>query len=393
MIHIQMLGEFKITAVNKTISDQKNHSKKLWNLLEYLITYRNKEIPQSELIHLLWNGNESTNPTGALKTLMHRVRNLLKELNYPHELILQRRGTYSWNPNIPCTVDIDVFETLCQEGSYISDPQLRLEKYRKAIVIYKNDFLPKTNCESWVTPVCSYYHTMYLKIVHESIDILIHEQDYANVANICWKSLSIAPYEESLHYSLIQSLFLSGNQRAAIKQYCSTTELLFSKYGISPSPKLKALYREIMKTQKNIETDLESIKENLKESQQKKGTFFCEYEFFKEIYRLEARFAKRTGISIYLCLITLTAPNGDTPDLIVLNQAMNKLKDSIYESLRSSDVFSRYSASQYILMLPTSSEESVKIALNRVISLFEKRIPKNHIKLNYTITPLEPAKP
>lgn len=391
MIYVHMLGEFSITAADKTISDQNNHSKKLWNLLEYLITFRNKEIAQSDLIDLLWSERESSNPIGALKTLMHRVRNMLKELGYPKELIIQRRGTYSWNTNIPCTVDVDRFEKLCQDGSYISDQQLRLEKYRKAIAMYKGDFLPKTSHEPWVVPISAYYHTMYLKIVKESIDILMNEQRYTDVANICWRALAIDQYTESLHYSLINSLFLSGNQRAAVKQYSTTTNLFFSKFGVTPSAELKSLYKEIIKTDKNIKTDLDTIKANLKESQKKRGAFCCEYEFFKDIYRLEARTAVRTGNSIFLCLITITSPDETIPELDVLNKAMDKLKESFFESLRSSDIFARYSLSQYILMLPTSSYEFAEIALKRITCKFYKKMTKIQVKINYTLTPLDPA--
>lgn len=389
MIHIHMLGEFRITAAEKTISDQNNHSKKLWNLLEYLITYRNKEIAQSDLIDLLWGEDESSNPTGALKTLMHRVRNMLKELGYPQELIIQRRGTYSWNTNVPCTVDIDTFEKLCLDGSHIAEPHLRLEKYRKAIAMYKGDFLPKTNYEPWVVPVSAYYHTMFLKIVSESIEILMNEQSYADVANVCWQALTIDQYTEFLHYNLIRSLYLSGNQRAALKQYSTTTDLFFSKFGITPSAEFRALYKEIAKINKDEETDLDTIKANLKEAQKRRSAFFCEYEFFKDVYRLEARVAEHTGSSIFLCLTTVTSTSGKAPELELLNQSMHKLKEIFLESLRSNDVFARYSISQYILMLPTDSYELAEIILKKIVSQFNRKITKGLVKINYNLTPLD----
>lgn len=389
MIHVHMLGEFRISAAEKTISDQNNHSKKLWNLLEYLITYRNKEIAQSDLIDLLWGEDESANPTGALKTLMHRVRNMLKELDYPSELIIQRRGTYSWNTNVPCTVDIDTFEKLCLDSSYIADPRLRLEKYRKAIAMYKGDFLPKTNYEPWVVPVSAYYHTMYLKIVSESIDILMNEQSYADVANVCWQALTIDQYTEFLHYNLIRSLYLSGNQRAALKQYSTTTNLFFSKFGVTPSMEFKELYKEIIKINKDEETDLDTIKANLKESQSRRCAFFCEYEFFKDIYRLEARVAEHTGSSIFLCLTTVTSTNGNAPELELLNKSMYKLKEVFLESLRSNDVFARYSISQYILMLPVASYELAEIMLKRAVAQFYRKITKSLIKVSYNLTLLD----
>lgn len=389
MIHVHMLGEFRISTAEKTICDQNNHSKKLWNLLEYLITYRNKEIAQSDLIHLLWGDDESSNPTGALKTLMHRVRNMLKELDYPSELIIQRRGTYSWNTNVPCTVDIDTFEKLCLDSSYIADPALRLEKYRKVIAMYKGDFLPKTNYEPWVVPVSAYYHTMYLKIVSESITILMNQQSYADVANICWQALTIDQYAEFLHYSLIRSLYLSGNQRAALKQYSTTTDLFFSKFGVTPSVEFKELYKEIIQINKDEETDLDTIKANLKKSQNKRRAFFCEYEFFKDIYRLEARVAEHTGSSLFLCLTTVTSTSGNTPELELLNKSMYQLKEIFLESLRSHDVFARYSVSQYILMLPLASYELAEIVLKRVVTQFHRKITKNLVKVSYNLTLLD----
>lgn len=389
MIHVHMLGEFRITTAEKTISDQNNHSKKLWNLLEYLITYRNKEIAQNDLIDLLWGEDESSNPTGALKTLMHRVRNMLKELDYPIELIIQRRGTYSWNTNVPCTVDTDTFEKLCQESTYIADPQLRLEKYRKAIAMYKGDFLPKTSCEPWVVPVSAYYHTMYLKIVSEAIDILMNEQSYAIVANVCWQALTIDQYTESFHCNLIRSLYLSGNQRAALKQYSTTTNLFFSKFGIAPSAEFKALYKEIIKIHKDEETDLDTIKANLKESRKKREAFYCEYEFFKDLYRLEARVAEHTGSSLFLCLTTVISTTGTVPELELLNKSMYQLKEAFLESLRSSDVFARYSVSQYILMLPSDSYELAEIILKKAVEQFHRKTTKGLVEIIYNLTPLD----
>ncbi|MBR6637264.1 MAG: SARP family transcriptional regulator, partial [Lachnospiraceae bacterium] len=125
--------------------------------------------------------------------------------------------------------------------------------------------------------------------------------------------------------------------------------------------------------------------------QKKTGAFYCEYEFFKDIYRLEARSAERTGNSIYLCLMTITTPSGNQPPLNNLNKAMDKLKTCIFNSLRSSDIFSRYSVSQYILMLPTTSYESGERVLKRIAGEFQKANSNDRIILQYKLQPLEPV--
>lgn len=393
IVYVNMLGEFAIRVGDKVISDQANHSKKMWNILEYLIAFRKKEISQNDLIELLWEDEGSTNPNGALKTLMHRVRNLLKALEADDmNFIVQSRRTYAWNNALPCVVDTDEFENLYKEGLAItSDDDLRLAKFRKAISMYKGDFLPKTSHETWVVPLAAYYHTMYLKLVKDTIDLLAKRQEFEDIANICWQAITIDQFDEDLHYQLIYALYRSNNQHAALKQYSTTTDLFFEKFGITPSDKLQALYKEIVKTSKDIETDLNTIKDNLREQQQKSGAFYCEYEFFKDIYRLEARSAERTGNSIYLCLMTITTPSGNQPPLSNLNKAMDKLKACIFNSLRSSDIFSRYSVSQYILMLPTTSYESGERVLKRIVGEFQKMNNNDRIILQYKLQPLEPV--
>ena len=393
VVYVNMLGEFAIRVGDKIISDQANHSKKMWNILEYLIAFRKKEISQNDLIELLWEDEGSSNPNGALKTLMHRVRNLLKTLEVDDmNFIVQSRRTYAWNNALPCIVDTDEFEKFYKEGLAItSDDDLRLAKFRKAISIYKGDFLPKTSHETWVVPLTAYYHTMYLKLVKDTIDLLAKKQEFEDIANICWQAITIDQFDEDLHYQLIYALYRSNNQHAALKQYSTTTDLFFEKFGITPSEKLQALYKEIVKTSKDIETDLNTIKDNLREQQQKSGAFYCEYEFFKDIYRLEARSAERTGNSIYLCLMTITTPSGNQPPLSNLNKAMDKLKACIFNSHRSSDIFSRYSVSQYILMLPTTSYESGERVLKRIAGEFQKSNNNDRIILQYKLQPLEPV--
>ncbi len=83
IIYVNMLGGFSVTIGDKIIVDQNNQAKKPWSLLEYLITFRGRDIPVDELIDLFWKDEASNNPAGALKTLMFRVRKLLEPLGFP----------------------------------------------------------------------------------------------------------------------------------------------------------------------------------------------------------------------------------------------------------------------------------------------------------------------
>ena len=101
ILKVNMLGGFSLSLGDQSIDDGSNRMRKVWLLLAYLIYCRRRAISQEELVNLLWN-KEGGNPSGALKTTLHRVRAVLDRL-FPsagHELISYRGGSYSWNSEV-----------------------------------------------------------------------------------------------------------------------------------------------------------------------------------------------------------------------------------------------------------------------------------------------------
>lgn len=394
ILHITMLGEFTISYRGKSIRDQSNRSKKPWNLLEYLIAFRAKEISQNELIELLWEDESSENPAGALKVLLHRVRKILEELEYDGEesLIVQRRGTYAWNQNVKYAIDTDLFEDYCKKAmSDTLSEEERISLMLDALDCYKGDFLPKNSCETWVIPISVYYHSLYVKTVNEVCVLLKNANRYSDIEHVCLRALSIEQLDEKIYLQLINALACSGKQQEAIKQYNNVNDLFFTKFGITPSDELKSLYREIVKTSQNFELDLDTIKGQLKEKEIASGAFFCEYEFFKDIYQIESRACARSGDSIYLCLMTLTYCHALQPDQKSLSKAMDDLKQCVQTTLRKGDVFARYSLTQYIIMLPTISYENGEMVLERILNSFYKRYTRKNIDVQFKLKPLDPV--
>lgn len=392
VLKINTLGEFSLTYGENTVNDQSSRSKKLWLLLEYLITFRDREISQNGLIDLLWPEDEISNPANTLKTLLHRVRAVIAELDYPsgNDLIRCRRGTYAWNNDIDSVIDCEVFEELCQNAEQEPDPEKRLEYLLQAIDIYKGDFLPKAALEAWAVPISTYYHTQYIRIVHESIDLLQKRDRHEDIISVCQRATAIDPYEESLHCAMIRALYASGSVQNAMQHYEYITKMLYSQFGVSPSEELTSLYREIVKTTNQTQTDLNIIKNQLKEEPEAfHGAFFCEYEFFKDFYRLSARSLTRNGQVIQLALVTVT-PQGRLPLAPKANgSAMDKLRDVIGNALRRSDIFTRYSLTQYLIMLPSANYENGERVLERICRNFRHEAKRLPVDVSYMILPVD----
>lgn len=377
-IIVHMLGEFSITYNGKTISSQSKRSKKIWQFLEYILAYNGKDIPEDTIIDLLWpDDTKSSSPANALKTLLHRTRELLSALELPDtmEPIIRKRNTYSWNSKLPLEIDTAEFDRNAIAAMNASDPKARLEHLLRAIELYKGDFIPGDNMEPWAVPLVTYYHSSYLKIVHDAISALESQKRYNEILNIATFASSLDPYDEQLHYYIIVSLLHTGKQQAALKQYQFVTDLMYNEFGVNPSKRIMELYEQINRRDNTESQDLDAIKEDLKETAAEQGAYYCEYSVFKHICHIQTRTAMRSPLPACLGIFSLGL-NLDTEDPTEISAIMKRLGKVIQHSLRKGDVYTRYSVTQYLVLLPGITPENSEMVANRIIGRFYRENPK-----------------
>ena len=253
-IHVQTLGGFSIRTNDCQINDNSNQSKKPWALLEYLVIFQKKDINPAELIRIIWADDPGVNPNGALKTLMFRSRKLLEPLGIsPQKLLVQQRGTYAWTQDYPTVLDIDEFESVCNRAlSNSLDPEENLSLCMEGLSIYKGDFLPKSEYESWVIPISAYYHSLYQKLVYKTIQLLLDKQAYGQITSICQTAIGIEPFDEEFHYHLVYSLYKDGHTSQALEEYSNTLDLFYNEFSISPTEHFKELYNIIRNSERGI---------------------------------------------------------------------------------------------------------------------------------------------
>jgi len=394
VLSVQMLGGFRISVDGYENSDTTFRTKQLWSLLEYLIAFRHKTISNDDLIATLWPDDSSDNPANALKNLVYRIRTIFKsqQIPYSKEIIISKHGSYSWNNALPCQVDCEQFEELYKSaGKSDLSPRERIDRYQKAIALYKGDFLPRSSYEEWVVPISAYYHGLYFKCVYEAIDLLLQEERFEEIETICTKALTIDQFEESAHKYLIQALMKQGKSTQALAHYNKLTDLFYRELGVTPSDSIRSLYRQITKTVNSVEIDLEVIKEDLNESSHVTGAYYCDYEVFRNMYRVEARSAARSGQSIFIGLLTVTDKRDQVPEVTVLNRSMDRLLSVINSSLRRGDIVSRFSATQYVLMLPTLTYENGQMVMERLMKRYRQEYRNDTVNIHWKLLPLDPV--
>lgn len=383
-LKIAMFGEFSVSYKDRTISEHSKRSKKLWLLLQYLVVHHSRAVAQSELIEILSREDEGVNPTSALKTQIHRLRDILSELGCEKPIIVCINGAYSINSEIETEIDAEEFEKAFKDAAANDDPEEKLSLVLNAVNLYTGDFLAKSAYESWVVPLNTYYRSVYSKAVRIAVELLTSMGKLHDIIAICSKASVINPYDEFIHYSHIKALAELGDQESAKRQYETITHLMMTKFGITPSKELIELYDTAIKSKKSVKSDIDSVISDLLEQRQVSGAFFCEYQIFKHLYQLEIRDAQRTGVSINICLLTINGSDGELPAQNPLNKAMQRLQDCVSRSLRGSDIFSRYSVSQFVIMLSNTNEQTGELIMKRIEKAFKRENTNKDIELSYT---------
>ena len=378
-----------------SINEEDIRSDMVVKLLSYLIYHHGRGCTAQELTSALWQDDESANPVGALKNLAYRLRTILKKTWPDREFVITGRGSYRWNPEIPVLLDTEEFISEIKKGERAEDPAAKIRHFSKAFELYQGRFLHSLESEYWVMPKVALYESTYLTLSRELTDLLEDAGRYEEMERVALASLEIEPYDERLHTALIRAYVAQSRQEDAEEHYRTTEKLLYDNLGIGPSDEMKSLFSSVMDQQHKQETDLAVIQKELHEAQLIKGAYLCEYGVFKKKYELEARRVPRMGMTIYLSLLTLHAEkragNAVAPreERELMEKAMEQVVGVVISSLRAGDVLTRYSANQYLIMLPACPYENAKAVMERIMRNFEKVHRRVRVRMLYSLKEME----
>ncbi len=381
-VNIYTLGEMRIIVNGEDIAKRFKQSPKKLLLLECLIINKNRPVSVGRIIEVLWDGDDSLNLENTLKTLVSRLRKDLSQCGL-EDAIVTKRGAYMWNPNLDCEIDIFKLDDICKDLESTSELNRDAkEKFDEVLFMYNDDLFVDSSINSWLAPKSYYYHNLYLRTVYQYIRLLNEQEDYGEVIRICKIALEIDVFDVLLNIELMQALLKIGKHKEALVQYQNITDLYYAHLGVKPSDEILDFYKQLMDSEKKAEANIEQIYTDLKASDDDKGGFVCEYTIFKDIYRLYMRNLKRFGTQMFLGIVSIKSMNVDDIESLELDFAMKNLRELLRINLRSGDTISRYSPSQFALLLPNIEDYEVgRMVLKRLQSLFYANT--NNSKYNF----------
>lgn len=391
-ITVTMLGDFSLDNGQVTLPDKSDRNRQVWLLLQFLICNRNKVITPERLADVLWGDNRIENTGGALKNLAYRLRTALKAFDNgtPRDYILFKQGAYYWNNDIPVVVDSECMEALFDEADrlYTDDAQ-KVELLMQAVQLYHGRFLQQNDFETWVQPVNAYLHDLYVSHVQQLCDLLLEQGREADADALVARALGVDALDEKLHLLKMKTLASLGKHQQAMAHYEYAAALMYKEMGVRLSQPMRDMYAVVAACVAEADADLQTIKHDLDEGLKAHEAFYCGYEIFKNIYRLQARRLDRVQDTLFIGLLTLINSKGGDLTGDACENAMDCARQALVTSLRKGDTIARYSRTQYVIMLSSLSMDDCEIVMNKIFKRFYQLSRSGAVQLRHKFMPIE----
>jgi len=379
MIAVNTFGHFQAVCDDKILNEKNLRSPMLLRLFMFMIIHRDQPLSTDNIISSLWFDEEEVdNPVGALKNLMYRLRKSLEKQLGPRDYILTSRGSYQWNPEISVILDYEKFEQLINEAKSQSNDDRSLIKYEQAVDLYEGEFMSSLKECSWIQSLSIYYQSLYLSSVKALGELYVKSGQYEYLERLSTNALLFDNADEQLYCYQIMARMRMNKISLALESYDNAKGIIERELGVRKTTILNKVYEELLAMSKSSSADdINEVHEEITE-ENPEGVFFCGYPIFKEIYHLEARKNARSEEDEILMLLTIEGKESDTPDIanFRVKSAMNAMEKCIRESLRVGDVASKYSDSQFILLLPSCNSDYAHLVGNRLIAKLNDMNPK-----------------
>ncbi len=394
-LEILTLGQFQVKRGEMVLSDNSQRSYRLWELLKYLITHREKAIFSDSIIEHLWSDQDYTDPKHALRTQVYRLRQMLSGSDKEEApYIAFANGCYRWNTESLYWLDVDEFEQMVDQAQALADqhqPTEAIECYRRAVALYRGDYLPESSFNEWVIAARNYYHRLYMQGVFELIEMLKSAGLYEDIINVCEKTFAIEFFEEYIHMKYIEALLKENKVRQAKTHYEKTASIFFKEMGVKPSNEMRQLYRKLQAESGEEGSDLGTIQESLSNSGFDDGAFVCDPDFFRDLYKLELRRNERNGQSAFIGMIGFYPSSSQSLNSRSMKTVQDEVQTILKASLRRGDVITPWNDSQFLVFLPGLNFEQAEKVVARIFTSYNRRLTSASFSLKCDLQPLQAA--
>ena len=244
LLQVQVLGKLRLRH-DQTVIDR-FPTRRVEELLAFLLLHREREHTREQLIDLLWTGDPPTNGRASLSTALWRLGGVFRGLGVsPENFLSSSRDWISLAPEQHLLVDATEFETYLDKAENESEENKRFDHLRKAVGVYKGVFCEGIYAE-WCLIERERLERRYLWALGVLMADFIRKETYEEAISFGKDIVKQDPLREEVHRALMLCFWKSGDSSSGIRQFQVCARSMQEELGILPLPETIDLYRRIV---------------------------------------------------------------------------------------------------------------------------------------------------
>lgn len=252
-LYVQTLGPFRVWRGEQEITPSAWGRGKALQLFQLLLSARSRPLHREQILETLWPEADPRTGAANLRVALSALHKALEPQRSRGQrpFYVQRRGELLLlNPEAPLVLDADEFLRLIEEGrqSEGSDSERALSLYRRALALYRGDYLPDRLYEDWAGAERERLLTAYLTTATRAAELLLHREAHEEAQALCHRILSKDPCWEEAYYLLMLGHFRQGHRALALRIYERCVKRLEEHLQIEPSRRTRELFRTIARS-------------------------------------------------------------------------------------------------------------------------------------------------
>lgn len=387
-LQVQFMGAFELTYDGHALSVMQDGASKSASLLALLLLNMKTGVSRDKLVSCLYADGEADS-ANSLKALFFRLRKRLGASGLPAcEYITVQDGVYRFTDEIPVQSDVSEIYDIYTSAKAESDADARAALFAQVVEKYRGEMLPMLSGELWVVLENASLTDTIIDAAKALDAYYTEKRDYARAYRMHKRMSEFMPFDEQWYIGRIGSLLSLGRYQQAMDEYEAVTGMLFDEMGVYPSERLMDCARTISDSIVLPVAAANDVNDSLAEPRGS-GAYYCSYPSFVDSYRVLRRIMERTGVEATLLLCTVADAEEKTlSDKQLLVPAIQKLTIALGRALRKSDMFTRYSASQMLVMLWDCPQQNAPISIERIDRGFHEIAGEKNKSVHVTYTVL-----
>ena len=253
-LDLSLLGEPEMRLDGDIIENL--DSEKARALLFYITVEADRPHRRAELAELFWPNKPEGYGRNSLKQAFAILRRALRDRGLEEPLLLTSNRDVHLNADSSYWVDTAEFKNTIEAIDNHAHQSLDTcdacaEKLTKAANLYRGEFLAGfyfPDCQEvneWILVNREAYQRMMSDVLRYLISYHEQRKEYKQACEYGERLITLEPWSESSHRTLMRLLAMSGKRSAALKQYHDCVEILDNELGVNPTSETIELFEKI----------------------------------------------------------------------------------------------------------------------------------------------------